>query len=144
MQEDEKVALRVTNQSKTIIDSLEGNAMIEYKYKDEASFEEVYNENFTKGEVKTEDGKFPSPSQGKEVEEVKIKITPSNYPFYNSREDTAVGERMRKLMNSGRSGKKVSKIELFSSVERNFTYRKEEAEKVLAGKVDGLRSRKDA
>jgi hypothetical protein len=135
MQEDEKVALRVTNESKTIIDSLEGNAIIEYKYKDEASFEEVYNESFTKGEVKTEDGKFPSPSEGKEVEEVKIKITPSNYPFYNSREDSAVGEKMRKLIDSG-------KFELFSSVERNLKYRKEVSGEALTGKVDELRSRK--
>ena len=137
MQEDEKVALRVTNQSKTIIDSLEGNAIIEYKYKDEASFEEVYNQSFTKGEVKTEDGKFPSPSEGKEVEEVKIKITPSNYPFYNSREDSAVGEKMKKLIDSG-------KFELFSSVERNLTYRKEVAGEALAGRVGELRSRKVA
>ena len=135
MQEDEKVALRVTNESKTIIDSLEGNAIIEYKYKDEVSFEEVYNENFTKGEVKTEDGKFPSPSQGKEVEEVKIKITPSNYPFYNSREDSAAGKKMRKLIDSG-------KFELFSSVVRNLTYREAVAGEALAGRVGELRSRK--
>ena len=102
MREDEKVALRVTNESKTAIDALEGNAKIEYKYKDEESFEEVYNKDFTKGEVKTEDGKFPSAREGKEVEEVKVKITPSNYPFYNSREDSAAGEKMRDLIDSGK------------------------------------------
>ena len=137
MQKDENVALRLTNESKTIIDSLEGNAIIEYKYKDEASFEEVYNKSFTKGEVKTEDGKFPSPSEGKEVEEVKIKITPSNYPFYNSREDSAAGEKMRDLIDSG-------KFELFSSVKRTFAYRKEAAGEALTGKADELKGRKKA
>ena len=136
MREDEKVALRVTNESKTAIDALEGNGKIKYKYKDEESFEEVYNKDFTKGEVKTEDGKFPSAREGKEVEEVKVKITPSNYPFYNSREDSAAGEKMRDLIDSG-------KFELFSSVERTLTYRKEVAGVVLAGKVNDLRARRE-
>ena len=100
-------------------------------------FEEVYNKSFTKGEVKTEDGKFPSPSEGKEVEEVKIKITPSNYPFYNSREDSAAGEKMRDLIDSG-------KFELFSSVKRTFAYRKEAAGEALTGKADELKGRKKA
>tara|TARA_Y100000389_G_C17458104_1_gene519581 strand:+ start:899 stop:1321 length:423 start_codon:yes stop_codon:yes gene_type:complete len=135
MREDEKIALRVTNESKTVIDALEGNARIEYKYKDEESFEEVFNESFAKGVIKTEDGKLPSPREGKEVEEVKVKITPSNYPFYSSREDSFAARRMRELIDKG-------KFELFSNVERSFAYRKEAAEESLTDKVDELKARK--
>lgn len=106
---------QVADAKGTPLKASEGNAKIEYAYKDAPEvYVTVKDEAFTKGEVKSEEGKFPDPAAGKEVEKTKVTVTISNNSFYSGR--TKISKEQKDLIDSGKfkleKGKALSKAEL--------------------------------
>lgn len=105
----------VTNEEGTKIKSMEGSAKVSYKYEDSEDFEEVLDEEISKGEVRAEGGRFPVKDEGRVFRESKIEVIPTNYPFYLSRVSTKEGDP-KTLLANGKfklvSGPKKSRAEL--------------------------------
>ncbi len=131
MSVEEKKIFDVTNEEGTIIDALQGNAVIKYQYEGDEEPTQVYAQAFTKGKVETEDGEFPEPEEGKVVMKMEIEVTPTNYPFYENREkkDMKLIEK-EKLKKEG--------FALISNVKRTFEYRKETTQNLVENKRNSL------
>ncbi len=111
----EEKLFQVADSKGTPLKAAEGNAKIEYAYKDAPeTYVTVKDEAFTKGEVKSEEGKFPDPAPGKEIEKTKVTVSISNNSFYLGR--TKISKEQQELIDSGKfkleKGKALSKAQL--------------------------------
>ncbi len=116
----EEKLFQVADEKGTPLKAAEGTAKIEYAYKDAPeTYVTVKDEAFTKGEVKSEEGKFPDPAPGKEIEKTKVTVTISNNSFYLGR--TKVSKEQQELIDSGKfkvkNGEALSKAQLKSAME---------------------------
>ena len=123
----------VANEAGTPIKTMQGNAKVEYKYKDEATFTEVLNEPVEKGVVRAEAGKFPDAAPGKEIAEARIEVTPANYPFYKSRVATKATQKAQELLEG-------DKFKLEGTKPRTFKERQTAKDDAITNKLAALTS----
>jgi len=123
----EKKLFQVADETGTPLRASEGTAKIEYAYTDDPeTFVTVKDDTYTKGEVKTEEGRFPEAAAGKEIEKTKVTVTVSNNSFYSGR--SKISKEQQELIDSGKfkvkNGKPLSKAELKTAMQNAIVSKK--------------------
>jgi hypothetical protein len=123
----EKKLFQVADEKGTPLKASQGTAKIEYAYTDDPeTFVIVKDDPYTKGEVKTEEGKFPDAAAGKEIEKTKVTVTVSNNSFYSGR--SKISKEQQQLIDSGKfkvkNGKALTKAELKTAIQNAIISKK--------------------
>ena len=124
----------VTDEQGTPIRSMEGRAEVAYLYQGDVDFTTVLDEPIEKGTVRAEEGRFPDAAPGKIITRTEIKVTPSNYTFYQSRTAIKQTEDPKSVLD----GKDEDKFKLQGTKPRTIKERKEAKDNATVSKLSKL------